>query len=68
MTKTGQTISDKFTVKDLKKAMIDQDLSTLDIAQMIGKSRSSVSFAINHPTVLPEVRKNVLRILKLAYV
>jgi ABC-type molybdate transport system permease subunit len=67
MTKTGQQISDNLTVKDIKKAMIDQDLSITQIAQIIGKSRSAVSFAINHPTVVPQVRRTVLKTLKLAH-
>lgn len=65
MTKTGQLISDTFTAKDIKKRMIDLDLSVASLARQIGKSRSAVSFAINHPTVVPAVRKKVLKKLEL---
>lgn len=67
MTKTGQPISDTVTVKDIKKALIDQDLSISELARLLGKSRSAVSFAINHPTVVPNVRRKVLKQLKLTH-
>jgi len=65
MTKTGQQISDTFTDKDIRKRMIDLDLSIAEVARRIKKSRSAVSFAVNHPAVVPAVRKSVLKLLGL---
>lgn len=67
MTKTGQHISDAVTAKDIKKRMIDLDLSVKSLARLVGKSPSSVRFAIHHPTVVPHVRQAVLKKLDLAH-
>lgn len=67
MTKTGQYISDEVTAKDIKKRMIDLDLSVRSLAHLIGKSPSSVRFAIHHPSVVPHVRQAVLQKLNLAH-
>lgn len=45
--------------------MIDLDLSIAEVARRIKKSRSAVSFAVNHPAVVPAVRKSVLKLLGL---
>ena len=68
MPKIGQHISDGVTAKEIKKALIDQDLTIASLARKIRKSRSAVSFAINHPTVVPAVRRTVLKTLRLANV
>lgn len=38
-----------------KNALLVQGLTVTDLARAIGKTRGSVSLAINHPSVLPSV-------------
>jgi hypothetical protein len=68
MPKIGQQESksdaDSITSADIKKAMIDAGVSTVELATSIGRSRDAVTKAIYHPSVVPGVRLLVLKKLK----
>ena len=48
-----------------KTALVQRDMSVVDLASAIGKARNSVSIAINHPTMLPGVKKLIRKHLGL---
>lgn len=61
MTKIGQEVSPA----EIKKALIDRQLSVSDLARALRKSRSAISQAIHHPTIMPQLRRKILRKLNL---
>lgn len=45
--------------REIKKALIDHRLTVTGLARRISKSRTAVSMAIHHPTILPAVRRSI---------
>ena len=50
---------------EIKKALIDRKLTVSDLARKLKKSRSAVSQAIHHTTLMPALRQKIERSLEL---
>lgn len=57
----------RMTMKTLRKALIDADLTGADIARTLGLSRQSVSLVICGGSENPRVRRAIAAALKLTY-
>jgi DNA-binding Xre family transcriptional regulator len=50
--------------KTIKKLLIDKDMTMLDLARKIGKSRVWTSYVVNGHMKSPKVRKAIAKVLE----
>lgn len=59
------TMQDEFRVA-AKTRLLELRLSVTALAEELGFQRNTVSIAINHPTMLPTVKRRIARRLRLS--
>ena len=57
---------EKYGVKEIKKALIDRGTTVSQAARSLGYARNTVSLAIHHPRLFPNVRAKLFKHLNLA--
>lgn len=48
-----------------KKRLLERDMTVTALAERLGLARNTVSMAINHPTMLPTVKRRIAAHLRL---
>lgn len=48
------------STKDIKKRLIEKEMTVSALARKLRRSRNGVSIAINHPTIFPKLKEKIV--------